>query len=63
MLEVVEADKPLALTMRDGDVLVGEIVSFGRWDVALQIGTGDDRPVVQILFHALHQSSEPKPRA
>jgi hypothetical protein len=60
LLSVVEADKPIALTLRDGDVIRGEIVSFGRWDVALQVGEGEHRPVVQVLFHALHQSSEPR---
>ena len=36
--------------MRDGDVLQGNVRSFGRWDVELEVGGAS----VHVLFHSLH---------
>lgn len=50
LLSAVESGAPHELVLRDGDVLQGEVRSFGRWDAELQVGEAN----VHVLFHALH---------
>lgn len=59
LLALMEADMEVTFVMRDGESLVGKVVSFGRWDVtvALSGGDADDPALVTVLFHALHKKS------
>ena len=53
LLTAIEAEKALRFVMRDGEVLQGQVRSFGRWDADLETADG---AVVSVLFHGLHPS-------
>lgn len=54
MLKLVEGNRAVRLTMRDGEIFIGQLRSFGRWDADLVLPGGE---IVTVFFHALHPVS------
>ncbi|MCA9515345.1 MAG: hypothetical protein KC635_10410 [Myxococcales bacterium] len=54
MLRLVEDERVVRFTMRDGEAYVGQLRSFGRWDGELVLPGGE---CVSVFFHALHPLS------
>jgi hypothetical protein len=54
MLKLIDEDQITRFTMRDGEVIVGMLRSFGRWDAEILLKTGE---TITIFFHGLHASA------
>ncbi len=54
LIELVESGAVVRCVLRDGQLLVGRIVSFGRWDFDLELGGGAQ---LTVMFHAVHPAS------
>lgn len=54
MLKLVEGNRAVRFTMRDGEIFLGQLRSFGRWDADLVLPGGE---IVTVFFHALHPVS------
>ncbi|MEZ4265377.1 MAG: hypothetical protein R3F39_03280 [Myxococcota bacterium] len=54
LIELVESAQVVRCVLRDGQLLVGAIQSFGRWDFDLKLQNG---AVVTVMFHAVHPAS------
>lgn len=54
MLKLVEDERIVRFTMRDGEAYVGQLRSFGRWDGELVLPGGE---CVSVFFHGLHPLS------
>ncbi len=55
LLELANRKDLVRFVTRDGEVLVGNLKAFGRWDLELVVGMGH---VVTCFFHALHASGK-----
>jgi hypothetical protein len=54
LIELVESAGLIHVVLRDGQLLVGRLRSFGRWDFDLELQNG---AVVTVLFHAVHPAT------
>ncbi|MCB9787754.1 MAG: hypothetical protein H6744_13815 [Deltaproteobacteria bacterium] len=54
LIDLVESNTVIRCVLRDGQLLVGRIRSFGRWDFDLELQNG---AAVTVLFHAVHPAS------
>lgn len=64
LLAAAEGGGDVTFVFRDGSVLTGRLMSFGRWDASLEVeisgaAEGDEpaRVPVEIFFHSLHKST------
>lgn len=55
LLRAIETNRIVRFTMRDGELLLGRIRSFGRWDAELCLENGE---LVTVFFHGLHPVSK-----
>jgi hypothetical protein len=54
LIDLVESAKVVRCVLRDGQLLVGHIRSFGRWDFDLELANGAQ---LTVMFHAVHPAS------
>jgi hypothetical protein len=54
LLRAIETQRVVRLTMRDGELFLGRVRSFGRWDAELCLEGGE---LVTVFFHGLHALS------
>jgi hypothetical protein len=54
LLRALESQRVVRLTMRDGELFLGRVRSFGRWDAELCLDGGE---LVTLFFHGLHGAS------
>ena len=54
LARLVGEDRQRRWVLRDGTVVNGRLVAFGRWDVDLAV---DDEASVTVFFHALHEDT------
>ena len=55
LLRAIETNRIVRFTMRDGELVLGRVRSFGRWDAEVCIETGE---IVTVFFHGLHAVSK-----
>jgi hypothetical protein len=54
MLKLIDEERIVRFVMRDGEILVGILRSFGRWDAEILLATGE---TITFFFHGLHASA------
>jgi hypothetical protein len=54
LLRAIESQRVVRLTMRDGELFLGRLRSFGRWDAELCLEGGE---LLTVFFHGLHAAS------
>ncbi len=55
LLRAIESQRVVRLTMRDGELFLGRLRSFGRWDAELCLDGGE---LLTVFFHGLHAASK-----
>jgi len=55
LLKAIESNVIVRFTMRDGELVLGRVRSFGRWDAEVCLETGE---IVTVFFHGLHTVSK-----
>jgi hypothetical protein len=55
LLRAIETNRIVRFTMRDGELMLGRVRSFGRWDAELCLEGGE---IITVFFHGLHAASK-----